>query len=73
LKKQNLTILIDEPELNMSIFWQKTFLPDILQSGNVRFLLATTHSPFIFEDKSVQFNTVALSAYIEPSKPLVLQ
>ncbi len=41
-------LFIDEPELSLSIDWQKTFLPDLINSGSCKFLLAATHSPFIF-------------------------
>lgn len=43
--------LIDEPELSLSVEWQKTLLPDILHSGKCEFLLAVTHSPFIFDNE----------------------
>jgi predicted ATPase len=46
----NLAVLFDEPELSLSIEWQKMLLPDIVDSGRCSFLLATTHSPFIFEN-----------------------
>jgi predicted ATPase len=45
-----LAVLFDEPELSLSIEWQKMLLPDIIESGRCQFLLATTHSPFIFEN-----------------------
>ncbi len=41
-------ILIDEPELSLSVQWQKRLLPDILASQRCEFLAAVTHSPFIF-------------------------
>ena len=41
-------ILLDEPELSLSVEWQKHFLPDILASNRCQFLAAATHSPFIF-------------------------
>lgn len=44
-------IIFDEPELSLSIEWQKTLLPDIIASGQCGLLLAATHSPFIFENK----------------------
>ncbi|WP_413625440.1 AAA family ATPase [Luteibacter sp. Lutesp34] len=44
-------VLIDEPELSLSIDWQKRILPDLLDSGSVVQLLAITHSPFIFENE----------------------
>lgn len=43
--------VIDEPELSLSIEWQKQFLKDIYESEKVALLIATTHSPFIFENK----------------------
>ena len=43
-------IIFDEPELSLSMEWQETLLPDILATGRVNFLLAATHSPFIFEN-----------------------
>ena len=43
-------IIFDEPELSLSIEWQKELLPDIIASGQCQLLLAATHSPFIFEN-----------------------
>lgn len=43
-------ILIDEPELSLSIEWQRRFLPDILQTKSCHQLIAITHSPFVFEN-----------------------
>lgn len=48
--RENL-IIFDEPELSLSIEWQKTLLPDIIASGQCRLMLAATHSPFIFENE----------------------
>jgi len=50
-KEQSQLILIDEPELSLSVPWQKTLLPDIAASGNCSFLLAVTHSPFIYANE----------------------
>lgn len=44
-------IIIDEPELSLSIDWQRRLLPDIVRSGNCDMLLAVTHSPFIFDNE----------------------
>lgn len=44
-------ILIDEPELSLSIEWQRKFLPDIANTISCHQLLAITHSPFIFENE----------------------
>lgn len=43
-------VIIDEPELSLSIEWQRLFLPDIVDTPKCRGLLAITHSPFIFDN-----------------------
>ncbi|WP_138110603.1 AAA family ATPase [Burkholderia gladioli] len=48
-------VLIDEPELSLSIDWQRKVLPDLLNSGSITQLLAITHSPFIFENELDKF------------------
>lgn len=57
-----LAIFFDEPELSLSMEWQKTLLPDIVNSGKCNFLFCTTHSPFIFDNELVA-NTTDLSYY----------
>lgn len=44
-------VLIDEPELSLSIEWQRKFLPDIFRSPSCAQLIAITHSPFIFDNE----------------------
>lgn len=44
-------VLIDEPELSLSVPWQKTLLPDITRTGNCSLLIAVTHSPFIYANE----------------------
>lgn len=44
-------ILIDEPELSLSLAWQRRILPDILRSPSCEQLIAITHSPFIFDNE----------------------
>lgn len=56
LDKNNLFFIIDEPELSLSITWQRMLLSDIYNSGKVKYILATTHSPFIFDN---EFDTFA--------------
>lgn len=63
-KKDDLAIFFDEPELSLSMEWQKSLLPDIISSGKCKFLFSTTHSPFIFENE-LEANTVDLAEYIE--------
>ena len=50
-KDLSLFVFIDEPELSLSVDWQRTFLPDIVNSPNCVGLVATTHSPFIFDNE----------------------
>lgn len=44
-------VLIDEPELSLSVPWQKSLLPDISKSENCKLLVAVTHSPFIYANE----------------------
>lgn len=44
-------IIIDEPELSLSIEWQERFLPDISKNQSCNQLIAITHSPFIFKNE----------------------
>lgn len=44
-------VLIDEPELSLSIDWQRKILPDILNSDICKQVVAITHSPFIFDNE----------------------
>jgi predicted ATPase len=44
-------VLIDEPELSLSLDWQKHLLPDVINSPGCAQLLAITHSPFIFDNE----------------------
>lgn len=63
----NFIVLFDEPELSLSIFWQKKLLPDILKSERCDFLLAVTHSPFIFENE-LQQRTIGLKEFFSKAK-----
>lgn len=56
-------VIIDEPELSLSVPWQKTLLPDISSSDNCRLLIAVTHSPFIYSN-SLERYAVDLSRYV---------
>jgi len=50
-KEKRFIVVIDEPELSLSMAWQKLLLPDILKSPSCMQLIAITHSPFIFENE----------------------
>jgi predicted ATPase len=51
LNQDKKIILIDEPELSLSMDWQKRLLPDVVNSPTCAQLLAITHSPFIFDNE----------------------
>lgn len=51
-------LIIDEPELSLSVPWQREFLPDILGTGMCTGLIAVTHSPFVWEN--------SLEPYVRP-------
>ncbi len=58
LEKHNnrkVAIFFDEPELSLSLEWQKQLLPHIIESGICEFLFCTTHSPFIFENDLISY------------------
>lgn len=59
----NILVLFDEPELSLSIEWQKQLLPDIIDSERCGFLLAVTHSPFIFKNKLDEY-AIGINVYI---------
>jgi hypothetical protein len=44
-------VLIDEPELSLSVPWQRKFLEDIRSGEYCSGLIAVTHSPFIYDNK----------------------
>lgn len=44
-------VLIDEPELSLSLDWQRKILPDILNADLCEQVVAITHSPFIFDNE----------------------
>ena len=60
-------VLFDEPELSLSMLWQKQLLPDILNSRKCEFLLAVTHSPFIFDNELDKY-AIGLDQYVKPSE-----
>lgn len=56
--------IIDEPEISLSIEWQKEFLKDIFDSQKIGLMIATTHSPFIFKNEYRKF-VIELDKYKE--------
>lgn len=63
LPNKKFWIIFDEPELSLSVEWQKRILPDILESNRCEFLFVTTHSPFIFKN-DLRFQTSDIRNYI---------
>lgn len=51
LYEQKRLILIDEPEISLSLDWQEKILPALLQSKKCDQLVAITHSPYIFANE----------------------
>ncbi len=47
----NKYVLIDEPELSLSVDWQEKLLDDISDLDSCAFIGAVTHSPFVFANK----------------------
>lgn len=48
-------VLIDEPELSLSIDWQRGILVDVLSAPLCAQLIAITHSPFVFDNELEPF------------------
>lgn len=61
--EKKFVMLLDEPELSLSIYWQEKLLSDIWESGRCEFLLAVTHSPFIFR-KSMSEYVVGMQEFL---------
>jgi predicted ATP-dependent endonuclease of OLD family len=56
-------VLIDEPELSLSVPWQRRFLIDIKKGSFCAGLIAVTHSPFIY-DNELRQSTRAIGEFI---------
>lgn len=50
-QQKDFFIVIDEPELSLSVPWQQKILVDIVKNPYCKGLLSVTHSPFIFENE----------------------
>ena len=61
-------VLIDEPELSLSIDWQRGILVDVLLSPHCEQVIAITHSPFVFDNSLEQFART-LDLRIEEAEP----
>lgn len=47
---EDFIVLIDEPELSLSVDWQTKLLPDIVSSGKCILMVSVTHSPYVFDN-----------------------
>jgi predicted ATP-binding protein involved in virulence len=54
-------IIIDEPELSLSVSWQKTLISDLLTLSPKSYIVSATHSPFIFDSFGLE-NVKSLGA-----------
>lgn len=59
-------VVIDEPELSLSVPWQERFLPDIIKTERCTGLVAVTHSPFIWDNEFEKY-VGAFSAFVRPT------
>jgi len=60
-------ILIDEPELSLSIDWQRQILEDVINAPSCSQLVAITHSPFVFDNPLDPFAR-SLGVVIDPDR-----
>lgn len=63
-RQKKFYIIIDEPELSLSVPWQQRFLMDIVNNDYCDGILAVTHSPFIFENEMEKY-AAALNSFIK--------
>ena len=57
-------VVIDEPELSLSVLWQETLISDIVSTTMCAGILAVTHSPFIYGEKMARY-TKDLSDFVK--------
>jgi len=50
LFNEDVPIMIDEPEISLSIIWQENLLPDLLKKTNIRQIIVATHSSAIISN-----------------------
>ena len=59
LFNEDVPIIIDEPEISLSIIWQENLLPDLLEKTDIKQIIVATHSAAIISDS-------CLDKYIVP-------
>lgn len=65
IEQRKYFVIIDEPELSISVDWQKRFVKDIHSTPFCHGLVAVTHSPFIFENALRKY-AHSVSEFITP-------
>lgn len=63
-RRKKFFVVIDEPELSLSVPWQQRFLLDITNNQYCDGIIAVTHSPFIFENDLEPY-AKALNSFIK--------
>ena len=53
LFNEDVPIIIDEPEISLSIIWQENLLPDLLEKTNIKQVIVATHSSAVISDSSL--------------------
>lgn len=53
LFNENEPIIIDEPEISLSIIWQENLLPDLLEKTNIKQVIVATHSSAVISNSSL--------------------
>lgn len=61
LYRKKKIVLIDEPELSLSLDWQRSILIDVITSPLCEQLISITHSPFVFDNELEPFARVISS------------
>jgi len=62
-------VLIDEPELSLSIDWQRRILLDVVNAPSCEQLIAITHSPFVFDNELDPFAKSLFLSAVPSSGP----
>tara|TARA_R110001599_G_scaffold331474_1_gene546277 strand:+ start:1774 stop:3165 length:1392 start_codon:yes stop_codon:yes gene_type:complete len=62
--EKNYFVVIDEPELSLSVIWQSRLLTDIIDSKLCSGLIAVTHSPYIFKNEMKRY-THSLEEFLD--------
>lgn len=52
---ESVFVVIDEPELSLSVLWQEILIEDIFDTPSCANVLAVTHSPFIFGERLARY------------------